>query len=152
MTAGKRERHRTILDLVRGGEVSSQEALRSLLERRGFRVSQGTLSRDVRELRLVKTTGPSGRAHYTLPDDYEHTPSLRTLLPALLLSAEAVGNLLVVGTRRGSAGPVAEAIDDEAWPEVVGTVAGDDTILVVLRSAAAAKSLGRRLLKVARGG
>ncbi len=151
MSRGKRERQDAILDLVRGGVVASQGALRSLLEGRGFRVSQGTLSRDVRELRLVKVAGPSGRAHYTLPDDYEHTPSLRALVPALLLSAESVGNLLVVGTRRGSAGPVAEAIDEEAWPEVVGTVAGDDTILVVLRSASAAASLGRRLLKAAGG-
>ena len=60
-----------------------------------------------------------------------------------------VGNLLVVSTRRGSAGPVAEAIDEESWPEVVGTIAGDDNILIVLRNPTAADALGKKLLQLA---
>ena len=146
MSRGKSARQKAVLDVVRGKDVGSQEELRSLLGDLGFDVSQGTLSRDVRELRLTKVRGPSGRPHYALPDDYEHTPALRALLPALVLSAEAVGNLLVVGTRRGSAGPVSEAIDGESWPEIAGTIAGDDTILIVLRNEASASALGRKLL------
>jgi len=148
VSQGKAARQEAVLDVVRSTDVSSQEELRSILKERGFGVSQGTLSRDVRELRLAKVRGPGGRSHYALPDDYEHTPTLRSLLPALVLSAEAVGNLLVVGTRRGSAGPVAEAIDGESWPEIVGTVAGDDTILIVLRNAPSARALGNKLLQL----
>ena len=152
MSSAKAARQAAIVDLVRHQGVGSQEELRALLHDRGIEVSQGTLSRDVRELRLAKVRSPGRPARYALPDDdHEHTSTLRALLPALLLTAEAVGNLLVVGTRRGSAGPVAEAIDGESWPEVVGTVAGDDTILIILREEEAARGLAGRLLSLARG-
>ena len=141
----KRERQRSIIEIVRSEEISSQEQLRTLLAARGYSVSQGTLSRDLHELRLGKVLGPEGRSRYAVPDDHEHTPVLRSLLPSLMLSAEPVGNLLVVRTRRGSAGPVAEAIDEQGWPDIAGTIAGDDTILVVLRRESAAASLAERL-------
>ena len=130
----KRERHQLILDLVRTHRVGSQETLRKLLQAQGIEVTQATLSRDIRELRLVKVTGAEGEFHYTLPEEWEHTPSVEQLLPILYVSSEGTGNLLVVRTLRGGAPTVALAIDWEDWPEVLGTVAGDDTILMVLRN------------------
>jgi transcriptional regulator of arginine metabolism len=147
----KRERHAAILDLVRTHRVSSQEELRRLLRRRGIRVTQATLSRDLRELQIVKIPDAEGRAHYQVAPDAEPlSPALDRLLPHLLLEIDGVGNLLVVKTLRGGAQPVGEAIDWEEWPEVVGSVAGDDTVLLVLRRARDRTTVARRLLEAAR--
>ncbi|HEX7048694.1 MAG TPA: arginine repressor [Longimicrobiales bacterium] len=147
---GKRERHAAILDLVHGHRIASQEHLRELLAERGFDVTQATLSRDIRELRLVKVPDAEGGTHYTLPPDaWELTPQLTRLLPALFVSAEGVGNLLVIKTLTGSAQPIASAIDWEEWPEVLGTVAGDDTILLILRDAAHLPVILRRIRDLA---
>lgn len=129
----KRQRQGALLDVIREHRVTSQERLRELLTERGFDVTQATVSRDIRELRLVKVPGAGGSPHYTLPEEWENTPPLETLLPTLFLSAEGAGNLLVVKTMTGGAQAVALAIDWEEWPEVLGTIAGDDTILIILR-------------------
>jgi transcriptional regulator of arginine metabolism len=130
---GKRERHEAILQLIRLHRVGSQEQLRELLSGEGIEVTQATLSRDFRELRIVKAPGADGQPCYTLPEEWENTPPLETLLPTLFLSAEGSGNLLVVRTMTGGAQAVGLGIDWEEWPEVLGTLAGDDTVLVVLR-------------------
>lgn len=146
----KRERHAAILELIRARRVKSQEELRRLLIRRGMRVTQATLSRDLRELRLVKVPHADGEAYYALPSEAEEeTPALDRLLPHLLVGIQGVQNLLVVKTLRGGAQPVAEGIDWEEWPEVVGTVAGDDTILVVLRRGRDRAVVARRLRSIA---
>jgi transcriptional regulator of arginine metabolism len=130
----KQQRLTTIRELVQAHRVASQEHLRELLAERGFDVAQATLSRDIRELRLVKGADSEGRMHYTLPsEDRDTGPALTRLLPALYIGAEGTGNLLVVKTLVGGAQAVAEALDWEEWPEVLGTLAGDDTILVILR-------------------
>ena len=90
----------------------------------------------MRELRVVKVTGADGIPHYSSPDEWENTPTLASLLPTLFQSTEGVGHLLVVKTLKGGAQTVAAGIDWEEWPEVLGTLAGDDTILVVLRDPA----------------
>lgn len=132
----KRQRHAAILEIVREHRVTSQEHLRELLAERGLEVTQATLSRDIRELRLVKVPDAEGGMHYTLPPEaWDQTPPLDRLLPTLFVSAEGTGNLLVVKTLTGGAQPVALAIDWEEWPEVLGTIAGDDTILIILREA-----------------
>ena len=131
----KPQRHSAILDLVRNERISSQEVLRELLVSRGFEVAQATLSRDIRELGLVKVPDDEGGSVYTVPTHMsEPTPALSRLLPTLYLGTDGVSNLLVVKTLTGGAQPVAAAIDWEEWPEVVGTIAGDDSILIVLRS------------------
>lgn len=129
----KRSRHARILDLIKQHRVGSQEALRELLQDHGIEVTQATLSRDIRELRLVKVPDPQGTGHYALPDAWESTPSLGALLPTLFHSAEGVSHFLVIRTMKGGAQTVAAGIDWEEWPEVLGTLAGDDTILVILR-------------------
>lgn len=151
-SVSKRDRHASILHVIREEHVTSQEALRELLTERGIEVTQATLSRDIRELRLVKVPGAGGTSHYTLPDEWENTPPLENLLPTLFLQAEGTGNLLVVKTMTGGAQAVALAIDWEEWPEVLGTIAGDDTILIVLREAEDASVLRERLEDIARKG
>jgi len=141
----KRERHAAVLELVRENRVTSQELLRELLSARGIDVTQATLSRDIRELRLVKMPGADGSSQYSLPEEWENTPPLETLLPTLYVGAEGAGNLLVVKTMTGGAQAIALAIDWEEWPEVLGTLAGDDTILLVLRDPAQIEGVRARL-------
>ena len=146
----KPQRHSAILDLVRNERISSQEVLRELLGSRGFEVAQATLSRDIRELGLVKVPDDDGGSVYMVPADVtDPTPTLTRLLPALYLGADGVGNLLIVKTLTGGAQPVAVAIDWEEWPEVVGSVAGDDTILLVLRSPGHLETISHRLEELA---
>lgn len=146
----KRQRHALILELVERERIHSQEELRELLAEHGVDVAQATLSRDIRELRLVKVPDPEGRPYYTTtPETWQKSPALERLLPALFVGAEGVGNLLLVKTLAGGAQPIAEAIDWEEWPEVLGTVAGDDTILVILRRARDLKAVQQRLEELA---
>ena len=142
----KPQRHAVILELVRERRIPSQEVLRERLGERGIDVAQATLSRDIRELGLVKVPDEDGGSVYTLPPVVtDPTPTLARLLPSLYLGADGVGNLLVVKTLVGGAQPIAVGIDWEEWPEVVGTVAGDDTVLVILRDAAQRERVVRRL-------
>lgn len=146
----KHDRHQQILEVLRQNRVTSQEALRSLLMERGTEVTQATLSRDIRELRLVKVPGADGTPHYALPEEWEGTPPLESLLPALFHSAEGVDHLLVIRTMKGGAQTVAAGIDWEEWPEVLGSLAGDDTILLVLRSKEALPVVQERIEGMAR--
>ncbi|HEX2091906.1 MAG TPA: arginine repressor [Longimicrobiaceae bacterium] len=146
----KLQRHAVILDLVRSERVSSQEVLRELLCERGIDVAQATLSRDMRELGLVKVPDEEGGYVYTVPPNLmDPTPTLARLLPALYLGADGVGNLLVVRTLTGGAQPIAVALDREEWPEVVGTIGGDDSILLVLRKPEQLDGVMRRLEEIA---
>jgi transcriptional regulator of arginine metabolism len=146
----KPQRHSEILDIVRHNRVSSQEVLRERLAERGFEVAQATLSRDIRELGLVKVPDDEGGSVYVVPAHVtDPTPTLSRLLPALYLGSDGVGNLLIVKTLTGGAQPIAVALDWEEWPEVVGTVAGDDTILVVLRRPESLEPVSRRLEELA---
>jgi len=147
---GKAERHTAIRELIREHRVASQDQLRELLIDRGFDVAQATLSRDIRELRLVKVSGAEGPSYYTLPpEEWEHTPALLRLLPSLYVGAEGTGNLLVIRTLAGGAQAIAEALDWEEWPEVLGTLAGDDTILLILRQAEQLPTVQARIEELA---
>ena len=148
-SVSKRDRQGAILEMIRSSRVTSQMELRSLLEGKGIVVTQATLSRDLRDLRLVKVPGADGSGHYSLPEEWEHSPPLETLLPTLFVSAEGTGNLLVVRTMTGGAQAVALGIDWEEWPEVLGTIAGDDTILLILREAETLQEVESRILEIA---
>ena len=139
-----------ILELVREHRINSQEVLRERLAQRGIEVAQATLSRDIRELGLVKVPDEEGGSLYTLPAGVtEPMPTLTRLLPSLYLGADGVGNLLVVKTLVGGAQPIAVGIDWEEWPEVVGTIAGDDTVLLILRDAGQRAGVVRRIEELA---
>jgi transcriptional regulator of arginine metabolism len=146
----KSARHAAVRELVQSHRVTSQEHLRELLAQRGFDVAQATLSRDIRELRLIKIPDAEGGHHYTLPPgSWDERPPLHRLLPTLFVGAEGSRNLLVVRTLVGGAQAVAEAIDWEEWPEVLGTLAGDDTILLVLREDRHLPTVQRRIEELA---
>ncbi len=137
-SGGKRRRQATVLRIIRERRVPHQESLREILASEGFPVAQATLSRDIRDLRLVKVIGADGKPYYTLPEEWEHVAPLDTILPTLFVSATAVGNLIVVRTLNGAAQTVASGIDWEEFEGLVGTIAGDDTVLAILRDERAA--------------
>jgi transcriptional regulator of arginine metabolism len=132
------------MELVKKEAVASQEELRLRLAKRGFRVNQATLSRDIHELGLAKTADG-----YALPRTQRAPETLLPALPRLLreflLDVREAQNLLVLKTTVGSAQPVAAALDSQGWAEVVGTIAGDDTILVISSDNKSAKTLATRL-------
>jgi transcriptional regulator of arginine metabolism len=139
----KLQRHNAIRDLLTSISVSSQDELRKKLASRGFNVTQATLSRDIRELKLIK--GPDG---YTLPsngDAADELPGIESVLENFGLEVRRAQNLLVLITTTGSAQPVAAAIDYEDWPEVMGTIAGDDTVLVICANQDQATHLATRI-------
>jgi transcriptional regulator of arginine metabolism len=146
----KAQRQAVILKLIRQHRVHSQEQLRELLVAAGMDVTQATLSRDMRELRLAKVADPDGGSRYEVPSQTDvPRPPLNQLLPALLLSLDGVGNLLVAKTPAGAASALTEALDTQDFAEIVGTIAGDNTILVVARSERARVALARRLRELA---
>jgi transcriptional regulator of arginine metabolism len=146
----KRERQGAIRELIVARPVSSQEELRRLLLQRGWDVTQSTLSRDLREMRVARVPEADG-ARYSITDGAEMTsrPGLDTLLPSLFSRIDGVGELVVLRTIPGGAQSVAVALDSEDWPDVLGTIAGDDTILIVCRSSGARERLVRRLATIA---
>jgi transcriptional regulator of arginine metabolism len=152
----KLDRHNAIRELVGSSLINSQDELRRKLRRRGFAVTQATLSRDLHELHLFK--GASG---YTLPngngnaaavadEDDDSPPGVAEVIETFGLRSRQAMNQVVIGTVMGGAQPVAAALDYEGWPEVVGTIAGDDTVLVIcpdLRLAAEVQTRLRRMLE-----
>jgi transcriptional regulator of arginine metabolism len=140
----KQQRHTVIRELLVTTSVLSQDELRRKLAKRGFTVTQATLSRDIHELRVYK--GPNG---YALPggveDEDDDMPGIRETLANFGLEVKQAQNLLVVITTTGSAQPVAATLDYEDWPEVMGTIAGDDTVLVICADAKQAATLKSRM-------
>lgn len=149
--SAKQKRQQTILDIVRSNRVHSQDELRQILLRRGIDATQATLSRDLRELRIAKLPHAEGESYYVAAaEDDVASPNLERLLPHLLVSTDGVDHLVLVKTLVGGAQAVAEAIDMEEWPEVLGTLAGDDTILVIIRDAGQRDELIRRIQRLAK--
>jgi len=146
----KTQRHAALLRVIRRERVTSQERLRALLQTEGFAVTQATLSRDIRELGLAKVADPeSGATYYAGAPDPTLVPVLEQLLPMSLLGVEGVGPLLVLKTPAGAAPSLGLALDRAHWPDVLGTIAGDDTVLVIARSERARRRLGERLREMA---
>jgi len=141
----KHERHATIRDLLDRAPIGNQDELRRKLASRGFHVTQATLSRDIRELHLSK--GPAGYAapRFAAVAEDDSGPGIREVLRAFGLEARQAMNLLVLITTTGSAQPVAAGIDYEEWPEVLGTIAGDDTVLVICPDEKQARALRTRI-------
>jgi transcriptional regulator of arginine metabolism len=143
----KQQRHATIREILTkassGSPITSQDELRRKLALRGFNVTQATLSRDIHDLHLYK--GPAGYSIASNGDEDDSLPGIREVLRTFGLEARQAQNLLVVITSTGSAQPVAAGIDYEDWPEVVGTIAGDDTVLVICPDDRQAKTLKTRI-------
>jgi len=161
----KVERHNAIRELVGSTLIHSQDELRRKLRRRGFAVTQATLSRDLHELHLFKgpagygisttngasTNGSSSNGNQTVvaEEDDDSPPSVAEVLDSFGMRSRQAMNQVVIGTVMGGAQPVAAALDYEGWPEVVGTIAGDDTVLVIcpdIRRAAEVQAKIREML------
>jgi transcriptional regulator of arginine metabolism len=153
----KTQRLNIIREVLTGDAVTSQDELRRKLRRRGIHVTQATLSRDMHELQLFK--GPRG---YSLPNgngrragaavaEEDQPPTLREMLDSFGLRVKLAMNQVVLGTLKGGAQPVAAALDREDWPEVAGTIAGDDTVLVVCTDARQAGEVAGRLRTILQG-
>jgi transcriptional regulator of arginine metabolism len=147
----KSPRHNAIRELVAHSMVANQDELRRKLRRRGFRVTQATLSRDIHELGLSK--GPTG---YSLADgksasqedEDDAPPTLAEMIEGFGLRARQAMNQVVVRTVIGGAQPLGAALDREGWSEVVGTLAGDDTVLVICPDVRRAGEVESRLRKM----
>ena len=147
------QRLNVIREVLANSPVASQDELRRKLRRRGIEVTQATLSRDIHELRLSK--GPSG---YSMPNgngngaqvefEDDGPPSIEEMIESFGLRVRQAMNQVVVGTVMGGAQPVAAALDHEGWAEVVGTVAGDDTVLVICPDPRQAVEVEARLRKM----
>jgi transcriptional regulator of arginine metabolism len=136
----KGARQKAILDVLQWGPLGSQEELQKALAKRGYEAGQATLSRDIRELGLVKTAeGYERAATETI------LPSVSRLVREFVIDIRLAQNMLVLKTSVGSAQPVAAALDAEDWSEVVGTLAGDDTILVISPDNRTAQQLARKI-------
>jgi transcriptional regulator of arginine metabolism len=148
----KVERQKAILDLVGTRAVSTQQELKELLKAKGFDVDQGTVSRDIKELGIVKVSDDGAHYKYApveaVAPPAAHKPA--AIVARLVKKVDWSGNLLVVKTDLGEASPVSLAIDRLGWPEVAGTVAGDDTLLVVIREGVSARKVAKKILDLKR--
>ena len=146
----KPRRQALLLEVIDGGAVTSQEALLQTLRERGVTATQATISRDLKELGLVKRAGDGAYARPGTERADIAVEHLRKALAGLLRSLERVETLLVVRTDRGQAQGLAEWIDRAQLKQVAGTIAGDDTILLICRGAAAAEAAEEALLAMAK--
>ena len=142
----KSTRHSLILEIIEQKDIETREELAEELKRRGVKVTQATVSRDIKELRLLKVLSDHGGYKYATVERAEKGMSERfiRILSESVISLDNVGNLIVIKTLSASANAAAEAIDSMKWSEVLGSIAGDNTILVIARSEEAVESLMAR--------
>jgi transcriptional regulator of arginine metabolism len=150
MGAHKRFRQGQILKLLAGEAVGSQDDLRRQLSHLGVRVTQATLSRDMRELRLVKTAEGYKPLAAAKVEESSAVPVLARALKEFLLDVRPAQNMLVLKTPPGGAQPLAAAVDSERWKEVAGTLAGDDTVLIITSSRTARAAIQKRVEEMLR--
>ena len=142
----KVQRHAAIISIVRRERVHNQEKLRELLHAEGIAVTQATLSRDLHNLGLSKVTDPAGGSFYAVPSEHlAPFPPVEQLVSTLFLSIDGVGPFAVVKTPPGSAEALGGSLDHASWEDVLGTIAGDDTLLIITRSEAARVRVAKRL-------
>lgn len=129
-------RHKKILEVIKDNDISTQEGLVESLREAGFAVTQATVSRDIKELGLIKIPGSSGVSRYAVagePVNPRNEDRIKRFFRDSVVSLDNSENLIIIKTLPGEAQGVASAIDNSGWPEIIGTVAGDDTILVVIK-------------------
>jgi len=131
----KAQRHIKIREIIANKDIETQEELVEELKKAGYNVTQATVSRDIKELPLVKVPTNDGRYKYSLPADHRFNPlqKLKRMLTESFVGIEKSENLIVMKTLPGNANAVGALIDNLDWPEIIGTIAGDDTILIICR-------------------
>ncbi len=148
----KSARHEKIIELIRKYNIDTQEELASRLNESGFKVTQATISRDIRALNMTKVTGKDGKSRYAIlesssPDTGD---KYSRVMRDAIVSADAARNLVVIRTVPGMAMGVAAALDAMKWPEILGSIAGDDTIMCALRTDDEAETVTERVLALVR--
>lgn len=146
----KNARQMAILSIIEKDNIETQEELAAKLRDLGIVVTQATVSRDIKELRLLKVLTPDGSYKYATVDKAEHGVSERLVRMFIdsVLSISYAENLIVIRTLPGSANAAGEAIDSMRWPEVLGTISGDNTIFVAVRSAAEAPAVVEKFQEI----
>ena len=143
----KAERQETIRQLLKSRIIQTQEDLAEALREQGFQVTQATVSRDMKEMHLIKVSGRDGGYRYAEPDYGWQgvNDRLIRLLRDCVTSTEAAGQMIVVKTMSGAANTAAEALDTMNMPEIIGSIAGDNTIFLVARDHSAAVAASERI-------
>ena len=149
----KSARQEEIIRIIDSREIETQEELAELLRMKGYNVTQATVSRDIKELRLIKTAGHRSAYRYAKRDHRETAVSERMirLFSESTLSVDYAGQMIVVKTLSGSANAAAEALDNMNWTEVLGTIAGDNTVFLVLRNETDAADITERIRNLITG-
>ena len=145
----KSDRQQKITELITAYNISTQTELTNRLIRAGFDVTQATISRDLQEMRVIKTMLPDGTYKYSATGDGEIkiNDKLQTVFEQCLISVDYAINIVVLKTMSGAAQAVGYALDSFTWEEIVGSIAGDDTIMIVVRNEKSAKQLVSKLAK-----
>ncbi len=146
----KSKRHSAILKLIASENIETQEDLASLLSEQGYKVTQATVSRDIKELRLIKVQTGEGRYKYATVERAESDLQDRfiSMFSSCVISISSSGNLIVIKTMPGSASVAAEAIDSMRWNEIAGSIAGDNTIFVAIKDGRSVADVARKFQKM----
>ncbi|QFT89733.1 Arginine repressor [Bacillus sp. THAF10] len=148
MTKG--QRHIKIRELITNSEIETQDELVDRLKSLGFNVTQATVSRDIKELHLVKVPLLDGRYKYSLPADQRFNPlqKLKRSLMDAFVKIDVAGHMIVMKTMPGNANAIGVLIDNLDWPEILGTICGDDTCLIICRTPEEAVGLSDRFINM----
>lgn len=148
----KTARHEKIMELIRDYQIDTQEELASRLNDAGFKVTQATVSRDIRALKMTKVSGKDGKSYYAILKDMPSTltDKYTRVLNEALMSMDVGANLLVIHTVPGMAMGVGAALDALKWEEVLGCIAGDDTVMCACRTAEDAQTVMERVKNIVR--
>lgn len=146
----KGQRHIKIREIIANKEIETQDELVDNLKNAGFNVTQATVSRDIKELHLVKVPMQDGRYKYSLPADQRFNPlqKLKRALMDSFVRIDSANNLIVMKTLPGNANAVGALIDNLDWNEILGTICGDDTILIICRTTDDSPILSKRFLEM----
>jgi transcriptional regulator of arginine metabolism len=144
----KGQRHIKIREIITNNDIETQDELVDMLKSAGFNVTQATVSRDIKELHLVKIPMMDGRYKYSLPSDQRFNPiqKLKRSLMDAFVRIDGAGNLLVMKTLPGNAHAIGVLLDNLDWEEIVGTICGDDTCLIICRTSEHTELISKRLL------
>ncbi|MEZ0536075.1 arginine repressor [Caldicellulosiruptoraceae bacterium PP1] len=143
----KSDRQQRILDIIQNNEIETQEELVEILKNLGYDVTQATISRDIKELRLTKVLTETGKYKYAVLGTKENniTEKLIKVFSEAIINVDTADNLVIIKTIMGAAQSAAAAVDSLDWPEVVGTIAGDDTIFIATKSIEYAEKIVDRI-------
>lgn len=146
----KGQRHIKIREIITNNDIETQDDLVDALKEAGFNVTQATVSRDIKELHLVKVPLMDGRYKYSLPADQRFNPlqKLKRALMDAFVKIDAAGHLLVMKTLPGNAMAIGALVDHLDWDEILGTICGDDTILIICRTSEETEIITNRFLEM----